>query len=77
MYRAQATCTNLAKDMRVKVANGDIFETDMNLRVEKEKQRAALIKLREISSVDPGTQTKLGVNPINLYWHQLHQKFPN
>jgi hypothetical protein len=26
----------------------------MNMRTEKEKQRAALIKLREISTVDPG-----------------------
>ena len=55
VYRAQNTCITLAKEMRLKVTNGDIFETDMNLRVEKEKQRAALIKLREISSIDPGT----------------------
>jgi hypothetical protein len=37
-----------------KVTNCEIFELDMNLRTEKEKQRAALIKLREISTVDPG-----------------------
>lgn len=36
------------------VTNGEIFEVDMSLRTEKEKQRSALIKLREISSIDPG-----------------------
>ena len=55
VIRAQRTCSGLSKEMKDKVTNGDIFETDMNLRAEKEKQRAALIKLREISSRDPGS----------------------
>jgi hypothetical protein len=55
VIRAQRTCTALSKEMKDKVTNGDIFETDMNLRAEKEKQRAALIKLREISTIDPGS----------------------
>ena len=40
--------------MLEQVTNGEIFEVDMSLRTEKEKQRSALIKLREISSIDPG-----------------------
>ena len=31
----------------------DFFEMDMDLRAEKEKQRSVMLKLREISGVDP------------------------
>ena len=51
-YRAQNVVENLSKELKELVPNPEAFEHDMDLREEKEKQRSALIRLREISQAD-------------------------
>ena len=52
LERAQAVRNTLAKELRAVAQNADFFEQDMDLRAEKEKQQSALIKLKEIASID-------------------------
>ena len=40
---------NLSQELKEIVPNPEVFEHDMDLREEKEKQRSALIRLRELS----------------------------
>ena len=54
--RANNIRTNWAKELRTGMLldrNPDFYEMDMDLRGEKEKQRSVMLKLREISGVDP------------------------
>ena len=54
--RANNIRTNWEKQLRTGMLldrSPDFFEMDMDLRAEKEKQRSVMLKLREISGVDP------------------------
>ena len=42
----------LGQELKDLVPNPEAFEHDMDLREEKEKQRSALIRLRELSQAD-------------------------
>ena len=48
-YRAQNVVEKLSQELKEFVPNPEVFEHDMDLREEKEKQRSALIRLRELS----------------------------
>ena len=48
-YRAQNVVEKLSQELKELVPNPEVFEHDMDLREEKEKQRSALIRLRELS----------------------------
>ena len=55
-HRANNIRSNWEKQLRTGMLldrNPDFYEMDMDLRAEKEKQRSVMLKLREISGVDP------------------------
>lgn len=52
LKRAEKVCSNMGSNLKSTTPNGDIYEQDMDMRAEKEKQRGALIKLRELALVD-------------------------
>lgn len=52
IFRAQKIVSKLTAELKEAVPNPEAFEHDMDLREEKEKQRSALIKLRELSQAD-------------------------
>ncbi len=52
LHRARNVVALLCTDIKDVVPNPETYEHDMDLREEKEKQRAALIRLREISDLD-------------------------
>ena len=51
-FRAQNVVKELGQELKDLVPNPEAFEHDMDLREEKEKQRSALIRLRELSQAD-------------------------
>ena len=51
-FRAQNVVKELGAELKELVTNTEAFEHDMDLREEKEKQRSALIRLRELSQAD-------------------------
>jgi chromosome segregation ATPase len=52
LSRANRICRSLRESLKAAIPDADTFEYDMDLRYEKEKQRSALIKLRELSEAD-------------------------
>ncbi len=59
LYRARVNIAKLSGEIKDLLPNPDTYEHDMDLREEKEKQRTALIRLREISNVDQSFQKKV------------------
>ena len=51
-FRAHNVVEKLSQELKEIVPNPEAFEHDMDLREEKEKQRSALIRLRELSQAD-------------------------
>ena len=51
-FRALNVVEKLSQELKELVPNPEAFEHDMDLREEKERQRSALIKLRELSQAD-------------------------
>ena len=52
LIRAEKVRNNLRQSIKMNVPNIEVYEQDMDLRAEKERQRGALIKLRELSIAD-------------------------
>ena len=57
---------NARNTLKVSAPNHEAYELDMDLRTEKEKQRGALIKLRELSTADPDFSTSCQVEVDRL-----------
>ena len=62
VHRARNVAEKLAGELKDLVPNPEAYEHDMDLREEKEKQRGALILMREISHADPNFSQRVQDN---------------
>ena len=66
VQRATKVAEKLAAELKDLVPNPEAYEHDMDLREEKEKQRGALILMREISHADPNFSQRVQDNLSKL-----------
>ena len=59
LHRARKVSDKLSQEIKELVPNPEAYEHDMDLREEKEKQRAALIQVRELSNTDGDFGSKI------------------
>ena len=66
VYRAKNVAEKFAGQLKELVPNPEAYEHDMDLREEKEKQRGALILMRELSHADPNFNQRVQDNLSKL-----------